>query len=549
MKIAMAQLNYRIGDFQGNKIKILNTISEAIKAEAELVVFSELAVTGYYPHDLLERKEFIEKAEETILEIAGYCRNIGVLVGGPAINEGERGKKLFNAAYYLADGEIKDIFYKSLLPTYDVFDEYRHFEPNESFHVLHLGEKRLAVTICEDLWDEQPVYSEFGKNKLYQTSPLTELAPNLPDIIINLSASPFSSNQEGWRKDVLVLKASRYAIPVVYVNQVGAHTELIFDGGSVYINAKGEIVHELKYFCEDFRVIDTENPGNPQTQTQPQIEKIEKIHDALLMGIRDYFGKSGFSKATLGLSGGIDSAVVAVMATRALGPENIRVLLMPSKFSSRHSLEDALQLALKLGIKYDTVPIQDPVDSFLSALVPVFKNLPPDVTEENIQARTRGVLLMALSNKMGYILLNTSNKSECAVGYGTLYGDMNGGLSVLGDLYKTEVYALARFINRDEEIIPQNSITKPPSAELKPGQKDTDSLPEYDLLDKILFHYIELNESPAEISGQGIDPEVVRKVVKMVNVNEFKRFQAPPILRISSKSFGFGRRMPLVAKF
>lgn len=547
MKIALAQLNYKIGDFQGNKTKIIQAVTEAKKENARLIVFSELAVTGYYPHDLLERKEFIESAVVTVREIAEYCTGIGALVGGPAINESERGKKLFNAAYFLADGEIRDVYYKSLLPTYDVFDEYRHFEPNETFHVLEMDGKRLAVTICEDLWDEQPVCCEFGRDKLYQTSPLTELAPFLPELVINLSASPFSANQEGWRKDVLIKKASRYGIPIIYVNQVGAHAELIFDGGSVFINRKGEIIHELAYFEEDFRIIDFEDPG--EKQLQPPMEKIQKIHDALLTGIRDYFFKSGFTRATLGLSGGIDSAVVAVMAARAVGPENVRVLLMPSVYSSRHSVEDALQLADKLGIQHDTVPIQGPVDSFLTVLKPIFKDLPPGITEENIQARTRGILLMALSNKLGHILLNTSNKSECAVGYGTLYGDMNGGLSVLGDLYKTEVYALASFINREEEIIPVNTIMKPPSAELKPGQKDSDSLPEYGVLDKILYHYIELNQSPAEIAELGIHRELIDKVVRMININEFKRFQAPPILRISSKSFGFGRRMPLVAKF
>jgi NAD+ synthase (glutamine-hydrolysing) len=547
MKIALVQQNYRIGDFTGNAQKIIESAQKAKLEGAELAVFSELAVTGYYPHDLLEKKEFILKSEETVREIARQCEDIGILVGAPAINDGDRGKQLFNAAFYLENGKIRDVFYKSLLPTYDVFDEYRHFEPNRLFHLLHMDDYRIAVTICEDVWDEQPVYSEFGKDKLYQTSPLRELDKLKPDLIINLSASPFSSNQETWRKDILVRKAGQSGIPLVYVNQTGAQAELIYDGGSVFINSRGEIIHELKYFEEDFRIIDTENPG--ELQCQPETGKTEKIRKALVLGIRDYFHKTGFSKATLGLSGGIDSAVVAALAAEALGAENVRVLLLPSAYSSEHSVTDAIQLADNLGIRYDIIPIGDSVDSINSSLKSIFGNLPPDITEENIQARIRGVLIMALSNKFNHLVLNTSNKSECAVGYGTLYGDMNGGISVLGDVYKTEVYRLAEYINREKEIIPKNTILKPPSAELKPGQKDTDTLPDYYLLDEILFHYIELNESPEEIAERGIDPAVIRKVIRMINVNEYKRFQAPPILRISSKSFGFGRKMPLVAKF
>ena len=547
MKIALAQLNYRIGDFDGNVQKITGAIEEARKEGASLVVFSEMAVTGYYPHDLLEKKEFILRAEEAMHEIAGHCTEIAALVGGPAINEGKKGKKLFNAAWFLAGGEVRERFYKSLLPTYDVFDEYRHFEPNRDFRLLEYASHRIAVTLCEDLWDEQPVHSEFSRDKLYQTSPLEELSALNPDLVINLSASPFSADQESWRKDVLLRKASRYRLPIVYVNQVGAHAEMIYDGGSVVISANGEIVHELCYFEEDFRIIDTESLTEPRLQ--PATGKMEKISHALVSGIRDYFRKSGFTKATLGLSGGIDSAVVAVLAVRALGASQVRVLLMPSLYSSAHSVEDAVTLAQNLGITYDIIPIQETVDSFNKALKPLFGDLPADTTEENLQARTRGTLLMALSNKFGHLLLNTSNKSECAVGYGTLYGDMNGGISVLGDLYKTEVYQLAELINRDAEVIPRNTIVKPPSAELRPGQKDSDSLPEYGVLDPILYHYIELNQSPSEIAGLGYDPALVNRVIRMVNVNEYKRHQAPPILRISSKAFGSGRHMPLVARF
>ena len=547
MKIALAQLNYRIGDFEGNSAKIIGAITQAKDEGAHLVVFSELAVTGYYPHDLLEKKEFIAKAEETIRSIAAHCMGIAALVGGPAINQSATGKKLFNAAWYLADGQVQDMFYKSLLPTYDVFDEYRHFEPNREFRLLESGGHRIAVTICEDVWDEQPTFSSFGKDKIYSVSPLQELSFLKPDLIINLSASPFSHNQEAWRKDILVNKARTSGLPLVYVNQVGAHAEMIFDGGSMVIGGDGEISHEMRYFEEDFRVVDLDLAG--ESQVQPVRETTAKIHDALVLGIRDYFHKSGFTKATLGLSGGIDSAVVAVLAVRALGAENVRVLLMPSRYSSGHSVDDARILAENLGIRYDIVPIHEAVESFERGLASIFEGLEPDVTEENIQARARGIYIMALSNKFGHIVLNTTNKSECAVGYGTLYGDMNGGLAVLGDVYKMEVYRLARYMNRDREIIPENSIVKPPSAELRPGQKDSDSLPEYPILDDILYHFIEMNESPAEIAALGHDPALIAKVIRMVNINEYKRFQAAPILRVTSKAFGTGRKMPLVAKF
>ncbi len=547
MKIALVQLNYRIGDFEGNCRKITEAIGRARGEGAELAVFSELSVTGYHPQDLLERKEFIAAAQAAVEEIAGHCHGIAALVGAPVLNAGERGKKLYNAALYLAEGKVSDLFFKTLLPTYDVFDEYRHFEPNRRFRLLEAGGMKIAVTICEDLWDEQPVQYEFGKDKLYQCSPMEELARLEPALIINLSASPFSAGQQGWRKEILTRKARQYGLPLVYVNQTGAQAELIFDGGSLFIGPDGEILREMSYFREDFLIIDT---GERRAGLlQPPLERIGKVEEALLLGIRDYFAKTGFTRATLGLSGGIDSAVVAVLAARALGPANVRVLLMPSRFSSSHSVGDAVALAHTLGIAYDTVPIQEGVDAINRELHPLFGDLPPDITEENIQARIRGVLIMALSNKFGCLVLNTSNKSECAVGYGTLYGDMNGGLAVLGDLYKTEVYELARWINRHGEIIPHHTIVKAPSAELRPGQKDSDSLPEYPVLDTLLYQYIEMNRSPEEIAADGHDPALVRKVIRMVNLNEYKRFQAAPILRISHKAFGFGRRIPLVARF
>lgn len=547
MKIAIAQLNYTIGDFEGNAAKMFAAIEQAEREKADLVLFSELSVTGYYPHDLLEKSEFIKKSEEWVQKIADRCTKIAAIVGAPRINENERGKTLYNCALFLAEGKIQSVTRKTLLPTYDIFDEYRHFEPNRDFALTEYKGEKIAITICEDLWDEQPTANEFGKDKLYAVSPMEELAALNPDFVVNLSASPFSYNQEGWRKNVLKNKARKFKLPILYCNQIGAQTELIFDGGSVYIDEQGEIVKELKYFEEDFLIVDTQNPGNKQVQKGS--ETIEKIHNALILGIRDYFQKMGFKQATLGLSGGIDSAVTAVLAARALGPENIRVLLMPSKYSSNHSITDARDLAENLGIQYDLVNIQKAVDSIEESLAPLFVGTTPDVTEENIQARVRGILVMAISNKFGHILLNTTNKSECAVGYGTLYGDMNGGLAVLGDVYKTDVFKLARFINKDREIIPENTIIKPPSAELRPDQKDTDSLPEYEDLDTMLFHFIELNKSPEEIVALGFEPQTVERVIRMVNRNEYKRFQAAPILRVSSKAFGFGRKMPLVARY
>jgi NAD+ synthase (glutamine-hydrolysing) len=546
MKIALAQLNYHIGNFELNARKIINCIGKAKSEGAELVVFSELSVTGYYPHDLLERMEFIQHAEQTLHYIASHCVGIAAVVGGPSINPEPRGKRLFNTAFFMNEGKIEFVANKSLLPTYDIFDEYRHFEPNRSFAVHPFKGKKLAITICEDLWDEQETQNEFGREKLYQISPMKELSRLDPDLVINLSASPFSYNQENWRKNILIKNATKYSLPILYVNQVGAHTELIFDGGSFFVDGQGIIREELNYFEEDFRIIDTESA---EQNLQAKADYIEKIYQALILGVSDYFRKMGFTKATLGLSGGIDSALVLVLAVEALGNENVRVLLMPSRFSSEHSIDDALDLARKLNVQHEIIPIQEMVDGFERSLSGVFAGLPNDVTEENIQARTRGILLMAISNKFGNILLNTTNKSECAVGYGTLYGDMNGGLSVLGDVYKTDIYKMANWINRHHEIIPYNTILKPPSAELRPDQKDSDSLPDYDILDQILFNYIELNLSPDEIIARGFDQNTVFRTVKMVNNNEYKRFQSPPILRISSKAFGFGRRMPLVARY
>jgi NAD+ synthase (glutamine-hydrolysing) len=547
MKIALAQLNYHIGNFESNTEKIISSIEKSRKDKVDLVIFSELAICGYPPKDLLERKEFIERSELALQKVAEHCIDIAAVVGGPSINPNPKGKNLYNSAYFIADGKIRSIHNKTLLPNYDIFDEYRYFEPNTEFSLAELKGKKIAITICEDLWEKQPVDNNFAKAELYTVSPMEELSKLKPDFVVNIAASPFSYNQQDLRTNILQSTAERYQMPIFYVNQIGAHTELIFDGDSLVLNSKGEVATRLRYFEEDYQIVDLNEIETKKAEPR-EVDYIEKIHDALVLGLKDYFGKMGFTKTTLGLSGGIDSAVTVVLAERALGKENVRVLLMPSEFSSDHSIKDAVDLANNLGIEYDIIPIQDIFLEFQKSMRGIFGDLPFNVAEENIQARIRGTLVMGLSNKFGHILLNTSNKSESAVGYGTLYGDMNGGLSVLGDVYKTDVFKLAWFINKDKEVIPENSIVKPPSAELRPDQKDSDSLPDYDVLDGILFRYIEKNMSSKEIIRDGFEPEIVHKTIRMVNMNEYKRFQTPPILRVSSKAFGYGRKIPLVAK-
>jgi NAD+ synthase (glutamine-hydrolysing) len=551
MRIALAQLNYTIGAFEENSEKIISTLSKAKHGKADVVVFSELCVCGYPPMDLLEYRYFIERCEKTVHRIAQECEGIIAIVGSPVFNRNAIGKNIYNAAYILQDKGIQGIAHKTLLPTYDIFDEYRYFERNRNFSLFDLNGYKVAVTLCEDLWYEQPVMGYTEERKLYTVNPMAELSQLQPDFVINLAASPFTYIQTRIREDILTDNAQKYKVPIFYVNQTGANTELIFDGGSLVVNAKGAVIDRMDLFREDFRIYETKDIIRSTTgQSLPRPADItESVHDALVLGIRDYFGKLHFSKAVLGLSGGIDSAVTLVLACRALGAENLQALLMPSQFSSDHSVKDAVALAQKLGVAYDIIPIREIFDRYQQSLQPVFRNLPQSVAEENIQARIRGNLLMAFSNKFGHIVLNTSNKSEAAVGYGTLYGDMSGGLSVLGDVYKTDVYKLASFINKSEIIIPQNIIKKPPSAELKPDQKDSDSLPEYGVLDKVLFAYIELNKSPDEIIESGIEKSLVQKIINLVTSSEYKRYQTPPILRISSKAFGMGRRMPLVAKY
>ena len=429
------------------------------------------------------------------------------------------------------------------LPT--MFDEYRYFEPSSVFETINIDGVEIALTICEDLWN-------IGDDILYKTSPMDLLMESKPQLMINIAASPFGQFHIENRKNVLLQNVEKYKLPLLYVNHVGAQTELIFDGGSMAINANGEIVDELAYFNEEFKIYEFDKGSLTQIgedHTFLPDERIELIHDALITGIRDYFQKSGFTKAILGSSGGIDSAVVQALAASALGAENVRAILMPSEYSSDHSIKDAVKLSENLNTPYDIIPIEKPYNAFNETLKETFAGKTFDVTEENIQSRSRGVILMAISNKFGNILLNTSNKSELAVGYGTLYGDMAGGLGVIGDVYKVQVYDLARFINKDGEVIPQNIIDKAPSAELRPDQKDSDSLPDYDVLDKILYHYIEESQGPDEIIAKGYEKALVLRILRMVNNNEYKRHQTPPILRVTNKAFGSGRRMPIVGKY
>lgn len=542
MKIALAQINCHIGNFESNTNRILTLIEQARVAKADVVVFPELAICGYPPLDFLDFHHFTMQCENAIVQIASYCTDIAAIIGSPSFNPVLKGKNLYNSAFVCEAGKVKQVVHKTLLPTYDVFDEYRYFEPNYNFDVITIKGHRIALTICEDLWNEED-------DPMYVFSPMEKLMEQQPEFIINIAASPFDYRQEEKRKAILKRNVLKYQLPLFYVNHSGAQTDILFDGGSMALNRNGDIIEELAYFAEDFKIIDTELLDNAKPHNRASHEKIERIHQGLVMGISDYFKKMNFSQATLGLSGGIDSALVLVLAVEALGKENVFPVMMPSPFSSGHSLSDSIALCERLGMEALKIEISAIYDQFLQAVAPAFINKPFNVTEENIQARIRGTLLMALCNKHGYILLNTSNKSELAVGYGTLYGDMAGGLSVIGDLYKTEVYEMCRYINRNSEIIPESILTKPPSAELRPGQKDSDSLPEYDVLDAVLFQYIEIRKGPDEIIASGMDVQLVQQVLKLVNTNEYKRFQFAPILRVSAKAFGRGRRMPLVARY
>lgn len=540
MKIALCQINFTIADFDGNVLKIIDAIKKAELNHCDLAVFSELSVCAYPADDLLDYEHFIANCEKAVDSILPFTNKIGVIIGSPTKNNNIKGRNLYNSALFLYQSKVVSVTNKTLLPTYDIFDEARYFEPNSEFSCIKFKGKKIALTICEDLWDETEYLH-------YNQQPLTELLKENPDFIINIAASPFNQYKKELRLNVLKKQCIKANLPLIYVNQIGAHTDVIFDGNSTVLNPKGEIVLSLKSFEEDFDCVDINHlPTQNQNQTQ---EKIVLIHQAIVFGIRNYFEKMGFKKAILGSSGGIDSAVVQALLSEAIGNENVLAMMMPSEFSSDGSVNDAIKLSKNLNNPYEIIKISPIFEAFQSGLKTQFKETPFNLAEENIQARTRAILLMAISNKHQYILINTSNKSEMAVGYTTLYGDMCGSLSVIGDLYKTEVYQLAQYINRNNEIIPEEIINKAPSAELRPNQKDSDSLPEYDLLDNILFEYIENKKSTENIIELGFDKTVVTRIIKLVNNNEFKRFQAPPILRVSTKAFGRGRRIPLVSRF
>lgn len=544
MKIALAQLNYHIGNFEKNTQKMIEQIKIAQSSNVDLICFGELSICGYPPRDFLEFDDFIHKSEEAIQEIATHSQNIGIILGAPTRNPVLDGKDLYNSAIFIYNGAVIGRAHKALLPTYDIFDEYRYFEPAHQFETISFKGKKIALTICEDIWNIG------NDNPLYTICPMDHLIEERPDFMVNISASPFSSDHAKDRLNVVKNNTLKYGIPMFYVNHVGAQTEIIFDGGSIVCSPKGNIFREMPYFTESMEYFDlseVEEYGLEDRENSK--EKWNLIEQALICGLRDYFSKLGFKKAIIGLSGGIDSALTAALAAKALGSENVHGLLMPSQYSSEHSVKDALDLCANMGISHDIIEIESVYHAFKDRLSPLFSGTEENVTEENLQARIRGTLLMAMSNKFGHILLNTTNKSEMAVGYGTLYGDLCGGLSVLADLYKTEVFDLAKWINREKTLIPWNSIQKPPSAELRPNQKDSDSLPEYDILDPILFEYIENRKGPKEIVELGFDDQLVRRVLRLVNLNEFKRYQTAPVLRISNKAFGMGRRMPIVAKY
>jgi NAD+ synthase (glutamine-hydrolysing) len=558
MKIAMAQQNYHVGNFESNISKIIAGIQEAKKQDADIVVFSELSVCGYPPRDFVEFDDFINKCYAGIDRIKQHADSIAVIVGSPARNPIKEGKDLFNAAFFLYNKEIKAEIHKTCLPTYDVFDENRYFEPAYDWKIIEFKGKRIALTVCEDIWN-------LGDNPIYRICPMDMLMEQQPDVMINISASPFDYTHDEDRKAIVKANVVKYKIPMFYCNAVGSQTEIVFDGASLVFDKNANLCKKLPMFKEAIETVTLKDDGTidaivietadriPDHELNPptldEFLNIQQIHDALVMGIKDYFQKMGFTKAILGSSGGIDSAATLALACEALDAANVRAVLMPSPYSTEHSVDDAVQLSKNLNNPYDVIRIDNIYESFLTTLKPIFGDLPFSLAEENTQSRTRGNLLMAISNKFGYILLNTSNKSELATGYGTLYGDMAGGLGVLGDCYKLQIYALANYINRNKEIIPKNIIHKAPSAELRPNQKDSDSLPDYNVLDKILYQYIERRMGPNEIKDMGFDDAVVDRTLKLVNTNEYKRNQFCPIIRVSPKAFGVGRRVPIVGKY
>lgn len=543
MKIGLAQINTTVGDLTGNRALILEAYDSLVSKGAELVVFPELCVCGYPPRDLLFKRKFVPDQHESLSQIAARTSEVPLVAGFVENNPTQVGRDFFNAAAFCFDGGVQQVGRKCLLPTYDVFDEDRYFEPDDLPHVFQWNGKRVGITVCEDIWGNVDISRE-----RYPHAPIEFLKEQGLDLHINLSASPWHCGGKGEQREGLVSHASTACgCPTVYVNAVGGNDELVFDGRSMVATASGEIIAGLKAFASDCRIVDLEQ--DPELDPSFRQSVMQNIEDALVLGLRDYVHKSGFKKALIGLSGGIDSAVTAAIAAKALGADHVTGISLPSAISSDHSKSDAEELARNLGIDYHVMPIADIVASADTTLSPMTKGYGKDVTEENIQARSRGLLLMALSNKLGALLLTTGNKSELAVGYCTLYGDMCGGLAVISDLPKTQVFELARHMNREKPTIPLNTIEKPPSAELRPDQKDEDSLPPYDILDGILQGYIENGLSSQDLIDKGYDPAVVKEMIRKVDLNEYKRKQAAPGLKLTPLAFGVGRRIPIVQKY
>ncbi len=542
MRIALAQINTTVGDLAGNEAKIMEGARRARAEKADVVLFPELTTTGYPPRDLLLKKDFIAKNLAVLHRLAAASAETAMLVGFVGENKNRPGRDVTNEAALLHHGKIAATRVKTLLPTYDVFDEDRYFEPARDNLPVTIAGSACGVTICEDIWNDE----DFWPQRRYRANPIATLLSAGAGCLFNISASPWCVGKEKLRYDMLASLALKSRRPVAFCNLVGGNDELLFDGGSLIFNAEGRLIAKARSFEEDFVVADTE-AGQPVSR--PDAADEENVHDALVLGLRDYFQKCGFKSAVLGLSGGIDSAVVACLAVAALGPAHVHGISLPSQFSSRGSLDDARLLAERLGIRYDVIPIQPPFESVRQQLQPLFAGCAEDTTEENIQARLRGVILMALSNKFGSLLLTTGNKSELAVGYCTLYGDMCGGLAVISDVPKTMVYRLANWINRTREIIPQASLTKAPSAELRLHQTDQDSLPPYEILDAILDQYVVQGRSLAEIVQLGFAETTVKRVIHLIDVNEYKRRQAAPGLKVTTKAFGVGRRFPIAQRY
>ena len=543
MKIAAAQINPTVGDIAGNVEKILTHIGRARELGAQLVVFPELAITGYPPRDLLERTSFIDKNIDALNDLASKAKDISVLVGYVEKNPVAEGKQLYNAAALLEGGELAYVTYKSLLPTYDVFDEARYFEPAGGTTPLKIGGQKIALTICEDIWTD-----ELCGPRKYAKDPLAEMAKKKFGLIINMAASPWSIGREKVRAELMKAQAKQYNVPVVFVNQVGGNDELVFDGNSMAVDAQGNVLAHAKPFEEDLILIDLDYGAGDQRGLQ--LSDVETVYRALVTGTRDYAHKCGFKKAVVGLSGGVDSAVVAAIAADALGHDNVLGLSLPSMYTSEASKKDAESLARALGIEHKQISIQPVFDKFMDEFQKLFAGLPADTTEQNIQARVRANFLMAVSNKKNHLLLSTGNKSEIAVGYNTIYGDMCGGLAVISDVPKTLVYRLAKeVVNKDREVIPANTISRAPTAELRHNQKDSDDLPDYETLDAILKAYVEDGKSPEQIVEGGAAQDVVDKVIRLIEKSEFKRRQAPVGIRVTTKAFGTGRRFPIARKF